>query len=843
MNSYQTVAPLTIGELWAWPSMLKLALIENLRRLAEEMLAARAARRAADAYLARIDAGGRRARCRRCPRSSTRPSSSSCCSGMREYGPRLAAVRAAVDEHLRAPAHDRGGGDPRASTRARPRPRSRWPTSITSLRLCSTLDWSQYFEAVSLVEHVLQRDPAGVYASMDFLSRDRYRQAVEELAEPHRRGPGARGPARGGERAAGRGDAVRRRTRAAHVGYHLIGKGRPRPRDRRRLPSAAARSAAGASSSRHATGVYLGSIAVLTAPLAGAGRGLRRAAQGASAVAAGGRRCCCSCPRASWPSRSCSGWPRAWLRRGGSRASSSPAASPRTRARWSIVPTLLTSVAEVEELVEHLEVLALGNLDPHIHFAILGDFPDAPAREMPEDEAILEAARGGHRGAERARWARAAATASTCSTAGAGGTRREGVWMGWERKRGKIEEFNRLLRGATDTSFARAGRATSTILPRVRYCITLDSDTRLPREAAREADRHHRPSAEPAALRPAPGPGDRGLRHPAAARQRHHGQRGGVALRAHLRRPHRRRSLHHRGVGHLPGPVRRGDLHGQGPLRRRRLHGRARGPRARERAPLPRPVRGRLRAHRARHRRRGGGRLSLERARPRAPPAPLGARRLADPAAGCSRCVPTRGGASSATACRSISRWKIFDNLRRSLRAAGHGGAAPGRPGPLLPGSAARLDGGRRPRRSPSPSTRCCSASWPDRGRQQPWGVFLRGHVARTKTALGAARPPAHVPRLPRLRDAARHRAHPRAPGASPSGGCWNGRRPRRPPRARAGLARATARASSSRRWGPARSSRAGRLLAGPGRAPGRAARGRCPCWCCGWPRRSSPTC
>src|SRR5512141_2918688 len=56
MNSYQAVAPLTIGELWAWPSMLRLALIENLRRLAEEAVVARDARRAADAYVARIDA-------------------------------------------------------------------------------------------------------------------------------------------------------------------------------------------------------------------------------------------------------------------------------------------------------------------------------------------------------------------------------------------------------------------------------------------------------------------------------------------------------------------------------------------------------------------------------------------------------------------------------------------------------------------------------------------------------------------------------------------------------------------------------------------------------------------
>ena len=56
--------------------------------------------------------------------------------------------------------------------------------AVTSLRLCATLDWQEYVESVSLVERVLQRDPAGAYARMDFLSRDAQRRAVEELATP-----------------------------------------------------------------------------------------------------------------------------------------------------------------------------------------------------------------------------------------------------------------------------------------------------------------------------------------------------------------------------------------------------------------------------------------------------------------------------------------------------------------------------------------------------------------------------------------------------------------------------------------------------------------------------------
>ena len=74
---------------------------------------------------------------------------------------------------------------------------------ITSLRLISTFDWSEFFESVSLVEQVLQRDPAGVYGRMDFRSRDRYRHAVEELAVADRRGPAAAGAQERGAGATG----------------------------------------------------------------------------------------------------------------------------------------------------------------------------------------------------------------------------------------------------------------------------------------------------------------------------------------------------------------------------------------------------------------------------------------------------------------------------------------------------------------------------------------------------------------------------------------------------------------------------------------------------------------
>src|SRR5678815_2815383 len=91
------------------------------------------------------------------------------------------AVRTAVDEHLAAQ-HMTSEDAIRTEHQGQAAAQVSVANVITSLRLCSTLDWSQYFESVSLVERVLQQDPAGRYGGMDFLSRDRYRQAVEELA-------------------------------------------------------------------------------------------------------------------------------------------------------------------------------------------------------------------------------------------------------------------------------------------------------------------------------------------------------------------------------------------------------------------------------------------------------------------------------------------------------------------------------------------------------------------------------------------------------------------------------------------------------------------------------------
>src|SRR5262245_40232346 len=267
INSYQTVAPLTIGELWAWPSTLKLALIENLRRLAQEILAGRAARRLADAYVTRMDSAG----AGQPPPLQAELDTAfgvQLLQRMREYGPHLSAVRAAIFEQLSARSlttEDLIRSEHHRQATAQ----VSVANVITSLRLCSTLDWSEYFEAVSLVERVLQRDPAGAYGHMDFSSRDRYRQAVEELADPTGEAQ-VRVALRAIESARLSAETGSAADRVAHVGYHLIGEGR-----RELEADLAYRPRFGQRSRRvvfaHATGVYLGSISAVTAFLVALG--------------------------------------------------------------------------------------------------------------------------------------------------------------------------------------------------------------------------------------------------------------------------------------------------------------------------------------------------------------------------------------------------------------------------------------------------------------------------------------------------------------------------------------------------------------------------------------------
>ena len=149
-----------------------------------------------------------------------------------------------------------------------------------------------------------------------------------------------------------------------------------------------------------------------------------------------------------------------------------------------VVPTLLTGLDAIKEQVDRLEIHFLANPDGDLRFALLSDWVDAPSESLPGDGELLAAAADG---IERLN--------QRHGPAPGGGERfflfhRKRVWnesqekwMGWERKRGKLHELNLFLRGGSHTTFIPAGGRYPEEIPGVRYVITLDADTRMPRGA------------------------------------------------------------------------------------------------------------------------------------------------------------------------------------------------------------------------------------------------------------------------------------------------------------------------------------------------------------------------
>ncbi|HUK35699.1 MAG TPA: glycosyltransferase family 2 protein, partial [Vicinamibacterales bacterium] len=475
ITAFQSVTPLTMGELWAWPSALKLALVEHLRARADILATSRAHRLEADRL---VDELVMPAQVHSRLPSQVHPAFVIRLLQRSREHETAAPLRHELDAALSSRGETVEDAI-RSEARHQAAEQAFMANLIGSLRLVSSFDWSEFFESVSLVEQVLRRDPVAVYGRMDFASRDRYRHAVEEMAEPTGDAQ-VRVALKSVERA--RQIAERRpEAREAHVGHYLIGEGR------RQFEQGIGWEPGFAVNLRraffqYATAGYLGTIALGTSAFVAVAVAYARAH--------------------GWH------WPMLWLvvlltlvpvseltiqilqRLIGRFIPPRPLPRldlvriPDSARTMVIIPTILDSVDRARELAAHIEVQALGNLDPNIHFAILSDFKDADTESLPLDAAILAEA--------------SAAVKALNAKHGDGGPDRfflfhrerqwnehERLWMGWERKRGKIEEFNRLLRGATDTSFVlTAGDAA--ILPKVRYCITLDSDTRLPRDVARQ---------------------------------------------------------------------------------------------------------------------------------------------------------------------------------------------------------------------------------------------------------------------------------------------------------------------------------------------------------------------
>ena len=496
--AYQKTAALKLGELWAIPIMLRLALIENLRRVSALVAASTTDRDRADRWADQMMEVAEQD-----PKSlilivadMARSNPPMVSSFVAELARRLQGQSAALAlpltwieqrlaessltiEHL-----------VQSETRKQASGQVSISNSIGSLRFLGAMDWREFVETMSGVEQKLREDPAGVYGKMDFATRDRYRHAVEKTAKASHLSESevARKAIQlAHEAAAGamsRGSAAG--DRAAHVGYYLIGKGLPQLKRaaQARLSIAEALSRAAC---RFPLFLYLGTIALLTLIFswslagkaqAGGLHGWMLALIAILAVLCTSR---LAIALVNWVTTLLA-TPRPLPR-----LDFSMGIPPDCRT-LVVVPAMLTSAQNIEDLIEALEVRFLANRDDHLQFGLLTDFSDAHEETLPQDEALLLLA------SKRIEELNQMYRSSLSPAEGDAfflfhrprrWNPQERLWMGYERKRGKLAELNSLLRGGGRDSFSLVA-GTTRVLSSVKYVITLDTDTQLPRDSARQ---------------------------------------------------------------------------------------------------------------------------------------------------------------------------------------------------------------------------------------------------------------------------------------------------------------------------------------------------------------------
>jgi len=488
IESYQTDTVLMLGELWAIPIMLRLAVIENLRRLsgtiALDMIDHNLADYWAERLVNTIKEEPKDLILTLADMAHAKPvlNSSFVAGFTRELqgkGPALALPLSWMEQHLTGlglSSNDlvRQENQKQAADQVSVR------NSIGTLRFLGATDWREFVETLSSVEQVLRQDNTGTYPHMDFSTRDRYRHVVESIAKasPLSETMVAKMVL---ELANKYQDDSQQPKKHKHVGYYLIDKGLKQTEkvsgmrysfryklicNARKMP----------------VFLYLFSIALLTitggaamfylAYEYGTHNWLLLSLIGLLSFSGAAQ---FAVSLVNWLST-------IWVR---------PTLLPRMNFSKGIpteyrtlvvVPTMLSGKAYIEKLIEGLEVRYLANPEANLHFGLLTDFMDADSEAMPEDEELVNLA--STRIEElNLKYKRPDQEIFYLFHRPRTWNAGEKKWMGYERKRGKLSALNALLRNRSQNEFSLV-IGNSRLLTNIKYVITLDSDTQLPRESA-----------------------------------------------------------------------------------------------------------------------------------------------------------------------------------------------------------------------------------------------------------------------------------------------------------------------------------------------------------------------
>ncbi|MEP6849049.1 MAG: glucoamylase family protein [Acidobacteriota bacterium] len=492
LEAYQNGQPLTIGEIWAFPISLRLALIENLRHFATRIRQGSRDRADADiladelATVTEKEFSGKTFDLLTENFDGGRVTE----NFSQAFLVRLAARLYEGEDFV-------GYALEKLQRRLRPegvtlehlaqREHSRQAAAqvsvaniITSMRLLSTLDWRDFFENASRVDRVLRNDPAKAYGEMDFATRDTYRRQIERIAKRTRIDE-ITVARRAVELAANRANDERKR----HVGHFLIEREGLAEIEGSFNYTANFRERFERVLLRHPSSFYLVVIAGLTiiflilTACAVSGSDTSTLALVFAvmlAVVPASELAVTIVNRTVNTILKPRLLPKMELKNG----------IPEKARTVVVVPTFLTDRMTIAELCGNLEVYYLANRDNQLFFALLGDLRDADAESISSDTELRDAARHTVAELNRKYFEPETEPQFLFFSRRREWNEGEGKWICPERKRGNLHAFSQLLRGKTDKTYDLDETVDFEFLKSIRYVITLDADTQLPRDAARK---------------------------------------------------------------------------------------------------------------------------------------------------------------------------------------------------------------------------------------------------------------------------------------------------------------------------------------------------------------------
>lgn len=485
--SYQKVSNLTLGELWAIPIMLRLALLENLSRVATRIAVDKKDSEIANKWARLIveTAEGSPNDLVLIIADMARSNPPMVSAFVAEFvrklqwkGPELTLPLNWVEQHLS------GTGDTINSMVAMENQKQAADqvsvsNSINSLRFLAKMDWREFVETMSVVEQTLRFDIEGVYAKMDFYTRDDYRHRIETIAKAS--GLDEHSIARIAiELALLSFNQDSNDKRKAHVGYYLVGPGVLKTK------KIAGVRLTGLENVQEIIINAQRSLYILSAVFITTSIGSVMIAIAATTIQHVGWLTVMSVLSLIGASHLAiaitNWWTTLWIKPKPLPKLDYSEGIPNDNRTLVIVPTLLVSMVQVEKLLEQLEVRFLANRDPNLLFGLLTDFKDAPSQTIPGDDSLIQLAEEGIKGLNM-RYDRLLNDTFFLFHRPRTWNAKDNVWMGYERKRGKLSELNHVLRGNNKDRFSLIVGEPS-IYHSVKYIITLDTDTQLPREAA-----------------------------------------------------------------------------------------------------------------------------------------------------------------------------------------------------------------------------------------------------------------------------------------------------------------------------------------------------------------------